>query len=498
MGPDPPPPGRISQDIKTSPVPHCNMGMGRTSLPSTKRFYSGGKVSFSNVLMVFFFLQTMHSVWILSGAVVFLLITVFIFLNETFVETINTILYLYVLDLQRWAAYIWEGIPSNIQGFIYQNLVKNVFVLFWNWSAWLCGLLTWPFCCILLRICNKFRGTQLPNNAAQGQRMEQLENDITQLKEDNANLTRKVEQLPNNAVQGQRMQQLENGVTQLKEDNANLTRKVELLEQVQDSELENSKREINDLRDILAEKNSELENSKEEINDLHDIVQEKDRELESVKKSLKEKDGELDSVKDALKLRMTKEPIQLHEQTETKHADGQMNKSEIKDQFVGPKSQIQHELKATHLSPKSDIEKTKYLLPTTSCEDIRVTTLGSSSSKNGELDHATCSSPKPETEKRTTSSDGIRASTPDSNSSSGKGPDPSISVNNVCEVLNDLLTVLIEMKKSGKEFINEDDYKLSEVEDMVIKSIDMKNAFHYKHSVEIPRKGCFHHPTEEP
>ena len=60
--------------------------------------------------------------------------------------------------------------------------------------------------------------------------------------------------------------------------------------------------------------------------------------------------------------------------------------------------------------------------------------------------------------------------------------------------MDDLLSML---EQCDKDVINEDDYNMSVVEDMVIKLIDMKNAIKYKHSVEIPRKGSLHHPTEQ-
>ena len=56
------------------------------------------------------------------------------------------------------------------------------------------------------------------------------------------------------------------------------------------------------------------------------------------------------------------------------------------------------------------------------------------------------------------------------------GPDPGVSVKCLRDAMDDLLSML---EQCGKDVINEDDYNMSVVEDMVTKLIDMKNAIQY-------------------
>ena len=257
---------------------------------------------------------------------------------------------------------------------------------------------------------------------------------------------------PNDATH---VEDINQQIKQLQNDVAGVKNKIELFEQVheKDRQLKITTDRLRHANEDILEKDNELDEVKDEINCLRDKVQEKDRELESMRKTLEEKDSKLERMTDACKqlLMENKSLRSMNELTEAKYpssTDAQMNKSETKEEFVDPNSQTPHvsateKLKATNASHGPDTDNRDYTLPRT-CQDIRDSSLGCSS----------C----------------IR--------------EGHVTVNYVCDALDDLSIML---KRSGKYYILEDDYNISEVEDIVMKLNDMKNAIEHKRSMEMPK-----------
>ena len=292
-----------------------------------------------------------------------------------------------------------------------------------------------------------------------------------------------------------------------------------------DNELDEMKYYMSGLRDKMQEKDRDLKSIIDELN-------KKDSELESVKETLDKKDSELERMTDAFKqLKLTNKSMRC--------TVAQMNKSGTKEELVDPNSQTPYvsateKSKATNVSYGPNTDKRDDTLPTT-CQDIRDSSLGCSSSirkgpdpgpvtvnyvcdalddlssmlkrsgkyyileddynisvvegivkklndmKNVIEYKRSMEMPKDERDYTlpTTSCQDIPDSSLSFSSSIRKGPDPGpVTVNYVCDALDDLSSML---KRSDKYYILEDDYNISEVEDIVMKLNDMKR------SLEMPR-----------